>query len=62
MLNQQTTKPYRIKWVEAERELVSRGVILPVHHMNHEHFLVHKDLHWPKIPEAAYPKRVPTAP
>lgn len=28
MLSQKKPKPYRIRWVEAERELASRGVIL----------------------------------
>ena len=42
MLSQRKMKPHRVKWAEAERELVIRGVILPPYSVNEEYFS------WPK--------------
>ena len=39
----ETTKPHRIKWIEAERELATRGIYPPSHSIGHVHFPVGSD-------------------
>ena len=44
MRTQHKTKPHRLKWTEAERELAVRGVILPANSTNYEYWEIQKDL------------------
>ena len=37
------TKPHRIKWIEAERELAALGIFLPSHSNGHANFPVKSD-------------------
>lgn len=51
MLSQRKTKPHRVKWVEAERELAIRGVVWPPYHVNEECFSWPKGTYVPQIVE-----------
>ena len=51
MLSQRTTKPHSVKWAEAERELAIRGIFLPSHPANREHFSTPNDTYAPQTDE-----------
>ena len=56
MLSQPTTKPHRIKWAEAERELAIRGVFLPSPLVSREYFSTPNDPYVPQTTEDTDPQ------
>ena len=62
MLSQPTTKPHRVKWAEAERELAIRGVFLPPPPVVREYFSTPNDSLVPQIAEEPDPQEVPPQP
>ena len=55
MINRRKTKPHRVKWAEAERELAIRGVVLPTYYVNEEPFSWPESAHVPQTVEEPGP-------
>ncbi len=62
MLSQPTTKPHKVKWAEAERELAIRGVFLPSPPVSREYFSTPNDPYVPQIIDEPDPHEVPPQP
>ena len=58
MLSQRTAKSHGVKWAEAERELVIRGVFLPSFPVNREYFSIPQDPDVPQIAEEPDPLEI----
>ena len=62
MFSRQTEKPHSVKWVEAERELAVRRIIIPTRPINQEHHIVQKDTHSvPSIRTRPFRTSIPNA-
>ena len=48
MLSKRTIKSHRVKWIEAERELATRGVLIPSHSISYEYFPIHNEQRLPQ--------------
>ncbi len=57
MLSQTATDSHKVKWIEEERELAVRGVLLPHQTLIHEFFLTPNDRYGPRIDEEVGPQK-----
>ena len=57
MLKKRTVKPHRIKWIEAERELATRGVFPPSHSISYEYFPIDDEYRLPHPNKVLDPKK-----
>ena len=62
MLSQPKTKPHKVKWAEAERELAIRGVFLPPPPVSREYFSTPDDPYVPQTTEELDPQEVSPQP
>ena len=53
----QRVKPYKIKWIEAERELATRGFFPKIHSIGHEHLPIESEHRLPPLNKIFDPKK-----